>query len=649
MNAKLVTLLAAAALPAGGFLESTTSAQNICFNVSHPGAGQLSYFTARLNSAGALDGLNYQGWCIDTDRRITTEQQYTAKMIWTTDLGAAAAIIEHPENLDLVNFILNQEYPGKPSPSGGTYTFGDVQRALWTLLDDRLSDSGLREWSQLRVDEILLDAATNGEGFVPGCGDLMGLILNPVLVGCDPATTNMTTVAQIVLVPVPIGCLGDYVWLDKNVDGIQDADEAGIPSVTVNLLDCQGNILATTTTDANGFYLFSGLIAGNYNVQVVAPGGYVFTAQDQGTDDALDSDADATGMMACTALAPGETDLTWDAGLYQLAAIGDRVWLDGNVNGVQDAGEPGIPGVTVKLMDCQGNILATTVTDASGNYLFSGLVPGQYNIQVVAPAGYLFTSQYQGGDAAQDSDADATGLMICTTLDSGETDLTWDAGLYQTAAIGDLVWVDINKNGIQDAGEAGLPGVTVLLADCAGNQLASTTTDANGNYLFSGLLPGNYNIQIVIPTGYVLTSQDQGADDALDSDANNLGVMICTTLESGETDLTWDAGVYKPTLVCTRTQGYWKTHPEAWPVEEITIGDKTYTKAEAIAIMKRSAAGDKRFNMFEQLVAAKLNLLAGTDGSCISDVIAAADVWWIKYGKCPVKASSYAWSKGGPL
>ncbi len=114
--------------------------------------------------------------------------------------------------------------------------------------------------------------------------------------------------------------LGDRVWEDTNKNGIQDAGEQGIANVTVKLYDCSGNLLAQTTTDANGYYLFGNLNAGSYTVQFVKPSGYTFTIQDANSNgsDGTDSDADVTtGKTTCIALAAGENDMTWDAGLYK--------------------------------------------------------------------------------------------------------------------------------------------------------------------------------------------------------------------------------------------------------------------------------------------------------------------------------------------
>lgn len=452
--------------------------------------------------------------------------------------------------------------------------------------------------------------------------------------------------------------IGDYVWVDTNHDGIQDADEQGLEGVTVLLKDCALNTLATTTTDAGGHYLFPNLAPGNYSVQFVLPAGYVFSPANQGSDDTKDSDANpdpASGVTDCITLICGQDSLDWDAGVYRLpqyASIGDFVWKDSNRNGIQDADETGVENVTVHLMDCMGNVLATTTTDANGHYLFANLTPGNYNIHFVLPVGYLFSPAGQGGDPAKDSDADpATGMATCTTLDGNEVDLSWDAGIYpepQVASIGDFVWKDSNRNGIQDAGEVGVGNVTVHLMDCAGNVLASTTTDASGHYLFSGLTSGNYNIQFVLPTGYAFSPANQGGDATKDSDADPAtGLTACTTLDNGEADMSWDAGIYKRCSPGTGTPGYWKNHPEAWPVRTITIGGVVYTKAQAITWLKKSVTGDKRVTMFKALVCAKLNVLIGNEGSCVADAIVQADQWMATYGSAPVAGSSAAWQQGG--
>lgn len=259
-------------------------------------------------------------------------------------------------------------------------------------------------------------------------------------------------------------------------------------------------------------------------------------------------------------------------------SLGDFVWEDMDADGIQDAGEPGVEGVTVELYEgCGGTVpIATTATDANGNYLFTDLTPGDYFVKFVLPGGWYFSPQDQGADDAKDSDADpATGVAACTNISEGENDLTWDAGVYRCATIGDFVWEDLNKDGIQDAGEPGLAGLSVHLYKCGQTTVfAMTTTDANGEYLFECLTPGSYFLKFEQKSGYNFTLPDQGSDDAVDSDASTVtGETVCTTLESNETDLTWDCGQWEIPTGSSCTPGYWKNHEEDWPATGYSLSD----------------------------------------------------------------------------
>jgi hypothetical protein len=153
-------------------------------------------------------------------------------------------------------------------------------------------------------------------------------------------------------------------------------------------------------------------------------------------------------------------------------------------------------------------------------------------------------------------------------------------------------------------------------------------------------------------------------------------VLPCgATIVTGEIHLTTDAVppegttypsydfIYEsPTLDCpcdqespgTGTPGYWKNHPEAWPVETIEIGCEVYSKAEAIALMLEADGGDKLRTIFRSLVAAKLNVLIGNDDSCVADTIEAAEVWMCTYGPIGQKVVTASgkkspWRTGEPL
>jgi hypothetical protein len=135
--------------------------------------------------------------------------------------------------------------------------------------------------------------------------------------------------------------VGNYVWLDSDADGIQDPDEAGMGDVTVNLYDCDENMLESMVTDEEGHYIFVELEAGEYMLGFELPDGYMFSPQDQGDDDELDSDVDPeTGMTVCFELGEEAEDVSRDAGLYMAeeegCTYGKGFWKNHAGMGPQD-------------------------------------------------------------------------------------------------------------------------------------------------------------------------------------------------------------------------------------------------------------------------------------------------------------------------
>ncbi|WP_375339888.1 SdrD B-like domain-containing protein [Okeania sp. KiyG1] len=98
---------------------------------------------------------------------------------------------------------------------------------------------------------------------------------------------------EVVTLP-PEATIGDFVWLDSNVDGIQDQNEAGLADITVNLYDRDENLVDTTTTIDSGSYSFTDIPPGEYFLEFIAPEGVTFSPQNEGTNDNLDSDVDPT-------------------------------------------------------------------------------------------------------------------------------------------------------------------------------------------------------------------------------------------------------------------------------------------------------------------------------------------------------------------
>ncbi len=280
-------------------------------------------------------------------------------------------------------------------------------------------------------------------------GDLVNMA--DVTAPGDTPTTNNHGQA---ITTVHVAGLGDFVWWDQNHDGLQTPGEPGFAGVTVHLYDGSGALAGTTHTDASGYYRFDGLRpATTYAVCLDAPAdsaaggplaGFELTGANAGADDAVDSDAALVHGSPCIAAAAtgpaGSFVPTYDFGFWKPAAIGDRVWIDTDHNGIQDSGEVGVPGVGVTLHDASGATVGHTTTDANGLYLFDRLPAGSYQVCFdigTIPAGSTLTTRdATGSTRANGSDAGADGCAVATTLAPGQRDLDWDAGIWKAPASG---------------------------------------------------------------------------------------------------------------------------------------------------------------------------------------------------------------------
>ncbi|GEM_PF-5695833 len=212
------------------------------------------------------------------------------------------------------------------------------------------------------------------------------------------------------------------------------------------------------------------------------------------------------------------------------ATISGQVWSDQDNNSIQDAGEPGVPGVVVRLLDGAANELAKDTTDSGGNYSFSGLAAGSYQIHFIvstAPIGLRkIAQQHVTLLIDQDSDPDAQGYTDIINIAAATNDVPdIDMGLQvsPTATISGLAWQDLDGNQLLSAGDTTVSGIAVMLRDSAGMLIYQDTTDATGKYSFSPVEYGKYVVVFdtaSFPASLVPVAKDQGNDDNVDSDVN---------------------------------------------------------------------------------------------------------------------------------
>ena len=431
-----------------------------------------------------------------------------------TGSGLSAGDTIYVDNVD-VRFDLASTGPAGDPPNfvsaGDNYSLAPGQTLTLTFdvtVDDPLASG---------IDEIVNTACvTTSEIFSPVCDDASNIIINP--------TTDSASV-------------GDRVWFDTDGDGMQDIGEAGLANVEVTLRDEFGTIIAETTTNSIGYYLFSDVEPGNgYYVEITyglpsglqqsAPGGH------------SDNRTDAFDLIAGQAYM--DADLGY-AAPSDSATIGDLVWSDADEDGVRDLGEPGLAGITVELYLDDGDsifepgtddaLVASTSTTAGGSYLFTGITASgteDYTVHVdptqSALSGFTPTTSTQ---------------LFNVDVDAGDVLLNNDFGFQNTTTtytIKDRVWFDSNEDE-EDDGENGIAGVVVELLDASLNVIASTITYADGYFTFSGVSGGgaDYTVRIsdtdgVLDDYFGTTAEALAGEMAID----NLNSYLDFTVEPDE-------------------------------------------------------------------------------------------------------------------
>ena len=302
--------------------------------------------------------------------------------------------------------------------------------------------------------------------------------------------------------------------------------------------------------------------------------------------------------------------------------FGDRLWLDTDADGAQDPGEPGIANMNVYLFDGPTN-LATVQTGADGRFLFSSRPPAAFGSWAATAlsltANKTYTIAISKAAAGLRNLVPTVSLATTPDLDSDLQDLSpnyWattvrtatagnlrfdaDIGMRQGWAIGNRIWRDANGNDVRDAGDSGVSGVVVELRDATSlapvdvepvtpGVQSTTTSDADGYYRFTDLVPGNYRVTVVAANflvggplaGLAAVLRQAGAQTDADSDGIPTGLELTWGISTDErvgvdlSGLSTRSPVDEPLLEPDITPVTFPASPDAFTNDAIDFGFAT--------------------------------------------------------------------------
>jgi protocatechuate 3,4-dioxygenase beta subunit len=291
---------------------------------------------------------------------------------------------------------------------------------------------------------------------------------------------NVTTqnVALTPLVTPPTFNISGFKINDTNGNGVWDAGEMGIENWNIKLFNNSGTPIASTSTNAQGFYQFTNLIPDRYNVTEEMKTG--FTPTNTTTKEIIVENMDVMSVNFTN-------QVTVPPGTFNISGFKVN---DTNGNGVWDSGEMGIENWNIMLLNDTGVQLANTSTDASGFYQFMNIFPGDYNVAEEMKGGFTSTNATSMPVTVENMDVTSVNFTNQVTVPPG------------TFNISGFKVNDTNGNNVWEPGEMGIDKWNIMLQNDKGTQIASTSTDASGFYEFTNLDPGTYKVTEEMKEGF---------------------------------------------------------------------------------------------------------------------------------------------------
>lgn len=283
--------------------------------------------------------------------------------------------------------------------------------------------------------------------------------------------------------------LGDYVWLDKNKDGIQNDGNTGVNGVVVELLDKDGKVISMTRTGNDkkgnpGYYKFVNLDPDEYQVRFKLPDGYKWTNKNVGNDARIDSNVDKDGYSEMIKLGEDEHNMTIDAGLVEdIVGAGEL-----QVTKVEKGSNIPLKGAVFEVRDKDNHVIQTITSGEDGKAKAIDLPIGEYKlVEVAAPEGYKLDNKSYDFEITKDTKTPIEKTVENELLEKGVIEITKvDA-------------TDVNLK---------LKNAVFQILDKDGKEIGKLTTDENGNAVSNPLLFGKYTIkEVKAPDGYMLLKE----------------------------------------------------------------------------------------------------------------------------------------------
>ncbi len=319
---------------------------------------------------------------------------------------------------------------------------------------------------------------------------------------------------------VRTGALSGQIWYDANFNGKWDKDEGGLTEAEITLFSPSLALSRTTHADNAGTYTFRGLQPGDYQLKFTLPAGMIFTYP--GTS-LITETADQASVTVFV-----QVDVTASigaVGAMPAAGLSLSLYEDANLNGRQDENEPPIPGATLTASQ-NGKAVESAVTDENGVAALDSLRGGETVLKLTLPEGYIFSGDLENLFMVLGAQSEAQSAV---TLDGTQPDARFSAAATRPASISGMLFEDQDNSGIYQENSKLLSEFEVQAVSEYGEIAARATTDENGAYTLSPLVPGVYSVRFLLDDAYVASPYAEQA-------AAGANHILTQTPEYGETE-----------------------------------------------------------------------------------------------------------------